>query len=259
MQEIRNISKAALDEQKAVLYDFLYQDHDRVGSFYSQFLNGVLMSRADTTQIGNKSVGKVGGNVGIAKADGEHERSTSNTTVETRSPGDLTVIDVLGAFSDSGRLNYDVRGASNGSVVVGRGNISFFDRGLVELAFGVIAANPQGKQDKNFQAGAKTLREMLAKLDVPPFFVMQCEDGAQLFGALKASGMRDVISSYYLKHGGSSLQNVSVVGTKEVGGPPISSGVQLGGIMLPVAQQLTALIFPTDGIRVVPLTIFREL
>jgi hypothetical protein len=72
--------------------------------------------------------------------------------------------------------------------------------------------------------------------------------------------MEEPITSYYFRHGTAGLADVYLIGIKETPTKKfITPSNQFIGIAQQGAQMLSDLLFPSDAIRVTPVTLFRKL
>lgn len=253
------------NELPGALYDFLYRDTYRLASCYAQLFRGVMTSRE-----GQRTVREAEENVfkgSLAAVAGEHKdtRDTSQIHKEVFDPHDLVTRDVLAGLSEQGRIHPDIEQAPNGALVVAKGSILFQDGSLLKMMGSAAdlansSNKPKNQQERSDQATLRVMAKILNALNLPSFFVMQTDDGAQIVGTIKEDGMTEPILTHLYKHGPHGISGAAIVGIKEVGtsAPPLDA-TQLLGAGQNGAQIMSTLLFPPDAIRVTPLAIFREL
>jgi hypothetical protein len=255
------------EEQKVALYDFLYRDSSRITSLYSQIFGGHLTSLEETDSIRDSK--DRGARLNMAVASGDIKSSEENLTSHKRVtvPHDILATDVLSFFQEKGRIHEDVEAAPHGSIIKASGTLVFIDRIMLGFATIVLQADVEAKrkvaktpQQREEVQELKRIIPFLASIDLPSGFVLHVENGLDVSGTLKESGMEEPIPTYYFKHGTAGLSSVYVIGIKETPAHSFTlPNSQLIGAGQVAAQALRNMTFPPDSIMVTPIALFREL
>ena len=254
------------DVQTDVLYDFLYRDSGRIGSYYAQIFGGKLSSFEKTEserEVGDRT-GKA--SLSIVSVEGKTSRETQSGDKQTFDPHDVVASDVLGILTRTNRLSEDIKGATHGALILTQGTLVFVDKSIMELAtktFGILVQaeqrKPKHKRDPDI-LGLEVLLTFLDTLVIPSAFMLLKKDGTQIVGTLKEAGMEEPISTYYFKHGTDGLSDVYLLGIKEIRSPAFSlPDQQFFAAGQKAAQALSDMLFPKDAIRVTPIAMFRKL
>jgi hypothetical protein len=254
------------DVQTDALYDFLYRDSGRIGSYYAQIFGGKLSTfeKAESERTAGDKGGKA--SIAIASFEGKLTQETQSGLKRTFDPHDIIASDVLTVLSNAKKLTPDINSSPHGSLFLIQGTLVFIDKSMMELAgasFDMLIdadkKKPKHQRDPNIQ-GIGVLRSFMNTLVIPSSFILCTNDGLQVAGTIKDEGMEEPISTYYFKHGTSGLSDVFLVGIKEV--PSSSFTVpqqQLFGAGQTAAQALSDMLFPKEAIRVTPIAMFRKL
>lgn len=255
------------EKQPAGLYDFLYRDQSRFGSFYAQLFAGRLsaIERSSSERRQKDLTGKAG----FAGFGGERKSVTDVQELhkEVIDPHDLVTLDVLAQLKETNRLRDDPAAAPHGAILLMHGSIVFIDRGMVEIAKvfwdTMIDAEKQkskAKRDHNVITALGTLSQVLGKLSIPSSFCFRTDAGAEIVGIIHDGGMSEPISSYYFKHGAEGIPDVYLAGIKEAKTTSIQfPQTDLVSAGRNTAEALSKLIFPENAIRLTPIAVFRKL
>jgi hypothetical protein len=249
------------------LYDFLYRDSGRIGSYYAQIFGGKLSSfeKAELERSSGEKTGKASV-VSVAGFEAKHIKESQSGLKRTFDPHDIITSDVLAALAGAKRLDQDVIKAAHGSLISVKGALVFIDKSMMEIAgvaFDMMIENekkkPKHKRDENI-TNIEFIRSFMKAVTIPSAFILHASEGIQVTGTIKDDGMEEPISTYYFKHGTAGLSDVYLVGIKEI---PSSSFTlptqQLFGAGQQAAQALSDLLFPSDAIRVTPIALFRKI
>jgi hypothetical protein len=254
-------------ERTGELYDFLYRDSNRIGSYYAQVFGG-LLSTFETTRGQNKTTAKtVKGSAYVLSGEGTSSQQTQSGSKQTLNPHDIVAADVLASLMSTQRVNHDVTKAPNGSLVIAHGTLVFIDRSMLELgktAFGMAmeVERKKPKHQRNAEAiqNADLIEGFLGKIVIPSAFLLRADGGPLVGGTIKDEGMEEPITSYYFKHGTAGLSGVHMVGIKESASLAFTvPGTQLFAAGQQAAQVLSDLLFPKSAVRVTPIALFRKL
>ena len=266
------------EESQAVeLYDFLYRDQNRLASYYAQVFAGRLSLTEETDQkrSGHRTSGK--GGIHIVEGTYQYENDATSSVKRVVDPHDLNTIGILSYLSENGMIASDIAEAGNGDMVRCRGTLILID-GLTNRDMLAMAAasnpslNPPQKylsknspekaayEEHMFQA--KLVKDWLSNARLPSGFVLANEQSHLLCGTLHDEGMAEPIHSYYFKHGKRGLNDVYIIGIKEdydTVFPFLEEGNSVFDASGGFISAMEDLMFPTDGIRVTPLVMFRIL
>lgn len=255
------------EKLQAALYDFLYRDSGRITSYYAQIFGGHLTG-LEETDASTDTVDKGGSlNAGVVSGD---LKSTQQDTISSKritDPHDVRTTDVLSYFSEQGRIQTNIENAPHGSLVIADGTVVFVDKSIVALAslFFDMEINKKRKTartqtEKAEIANLEQIRKFLAALDLPSGFLLQTKNDIQVAGTIKESGMEELISSYYFKHGSAGLSDVYLIGIKEASTYSFTlPSEQLIGAGQIAVQALRAMMFPPNSIMVTPIAMFRKM
>jgi len=255
------------EEPAVELYDFLYRDSTRIASYYAQLFGGKLTS-LEETETSRDSVDKSGGlSLHVISGGLKSGQEDAASTRRTIDPSDIIATDVLTSLREREQLNKNVEDAPHGSLVIAKGTIVFVDRSILTLADLVFEMEIVNKRkaarsqaERLEVASLEFIRKFLAKIELPSGFLLHTEDGLQLAGTIKDSGMEEPISTYYFKHGSAGLTDVYLVGIKEV--PTLSftlPNTQLIGAGQLAVQGLADMMFPPGSTKVTPIALFRRI
>lgn len=255
-------SSARDDEPAAEFYDFLYRDHSRLASYYSQVFSGRLTSIEES--LHDKSVAETSGRLGpAALLSGELKNISEDQRAQrlTRDPLDMITIEILARLRERGFIQ-DIDTAPNGGVILLTGGLTLIDRSILNLAMDIIQpAIKPAKQNRslteeqnNMLMGIKAFRAF----DLPAAFHLQADSGTAIGGTLKSGGMEEPIPTYYFKHGASGICDVSVIGIKEVGSTrtPFPEN-HIFAAAQQLAQNFSEFLLPPGTHQVTPLAMFR--
>lgn len=255
------------EEQQVALYDFIYRDSARISSYYAQIFGGRLTTLEETDSARDTVDKSARMNVQVAAGDIKSSKENLAASKRTIDPHDIITTDVLVFLQGTGRLEADIDVAPHGSLMIASGTIVFVDRGVLSLADLVFELEIVAKRkaartpaEKSEVAQLELVRKFLAKLDLPSGFLLQTQDGVQVAGTIKESGMEEPISTYYFKHGSAGLSDVYLIAIKEA--PTYSftlPNTQLIGAGQIAVQALADMLFPPQAIKVTPVALFRKL
>lgn len=269
----KKLLSAGEDDELVELYDFLYRDLERIGSYYAQLFGGRL-SQIEKTEASHKSTGgKAEGSIpAFASAGMEHSKSASSELRKTHDPHDMIVTDVIGSFFDQGRMYDDPLAAPHGSIVVAKGTLVFVDRSLMDLAIAAYEITSEitkkaapgrrpiyTEDERNTQIGASLIKDFVGKSGLPSAFILKTGSSTTIVGTVKEAGMQEPISTYYFKHGVSGLSDVYVIGIKEQSVPDaMIPGSIITNASTHVINKMAEMLFPADALRVTPIALFRK-
>lgn len=256
------------EEQAGALYDYIYRDTNRLNSYYAQLLGGRLATSEQTLTAQESEEKAYKGNFKVAEVDTRTSKQNLESTKSILDPHDLAVNDVLNTLLESGYLDGDLVNAPDGKLVIVEGCLSFIDKTILQFAdmgFGMVIETEKAKPRKLVDDSAiklwQTLQKIASKLELPSSFLLQTQDGSQVCGTIKDSGLEEPIYSYYFKHGFNGLPKVCVIGIKE---EAISPSMNISGTPLlvagkQIAQALSNVLFPPAAKRLTPLAMFRKI
>jgi hypothetical protein len=260
--------ESALDqsERQDVLYDFLYKDSGRIASYYAQLFRGRLaqLEETDSERTAKDKTAKV--SIHVASGDVKSISEIQSATKRIIDPHDVITTDVLSSLMSEGRINTNISTSPHGSLVIIQGTLVFVDKYMIELAavaFEIASKSskkPKTQEERLQMQGLQMIKAVFSRLDLPSAFLLRANDGVQVAGTIKESGMEEPISTYYFKHGTAGLSDVYMIGIKEV--PSLSfklPDTQLLGAGQQAAQALSDMLFPPEAIRVTPIALFRKL
>jgi hypothetical protein len=263
------------------LYDFLYIDHHRLKSLYSQLFSGLLSaiervaseSRAETTSA----------KVGPSFLSG----TTSSRQTETESrldridPHDLILQDVLQALAEKNFIQTNVSQAQPGNIILLNGSISILNfeayRHILAMLPHLMPSSPppqtstQKKNLKHQEREEKKQRETISNIlkglsDMVPWglqIIMKTES-ATAWGALLTENLRELPGNISLKVGPTLSGKWYLLGIIDIVGPsiqdlPDNMTMQIKGIMDASEAFRSMIGRPDDYIGITPLLIFRKL
>jgi len=249
------------------LYDFLYRDSSRIGSYYAQIFSGRLSSieRAESAKESSDKEGKL--TAGFASAEAKITKEAQSGLKHIFDPHDLIASDVLAILTRDKRIDRDPAGAAHGSLILAKGTLVFVDKslmGMASMALDMVlsaeAKKPKHQRDKESVQNMTILKGLLGGITLPSAFLLGTQAGLMIGGTIKEAGMEEPISTYYFKHGTSGLADVFLVGIKEIPSPAFAMpDQQLFGAHRQAAQALSDMLFPKEAILVTPMAMFRKL
>jgi hypothetical protein len=237
------------------LIDFIYRDADRIASLSAQLFRGNLISH-EVTKAGKD--GKESGLGLAAVVTGSHKATSeySRSEKETRQPHDVATTDLLAKLIEAGRIHSDVTKAPQGGIIRAVGTLHLIDGGLLGIAGKVLEGfSIEGLPNEI----SKAVGSIMQTIEMPTGFLLDATI-VQIVGTLKPDGLSEPLIATYFKHGDAGLAEVEVVGILEKSSQePVSVlGSQFFTATKLYTQKLGDLLFPTNGIRITPLVIFRK-
>lgn len=263
-----------------ILYDFLYIDHERVKSLYSQLYSGLLDAMES---VAEKSTGKstslqVGGDpFGSAKKDATS--SVNESKSERLDPHDLILRDVLQGLADNEFINEQPGTAVQGNLILLSGDLTVLNYESYSVFADIIPSfmqqpdlpprlNKEHKkalQNHHKQEQEKYIAFIKAFTKIVPWSVqVLMESGSVIaWGSIHQDNLRATHGSLLLSHGPQLQGNwymlaiVDAVGrvfVADADRPKTIEGLTDAGVAI---QQ--AFGRPEEYIGVTPLLIFRKL
>ncbi|TCT35361.1 hypothetical protein [Martelella mediterranea] len=209
------------------VFDFLYYDAHRVGSFLSQFDDfGHLqaLSRHESAGRGKSEIGRVsgsGGVPGIVKGGGHHETGTSagyhQEAQHTYDPYWSNALSLLDYLQDRNMLDREVKTARIGQIVLFSGGLSVRDLGLIQNAMKLPSVSALissgGQENESRQVRRRKEKKPSSEPSAEAFGLellgllphgvqMELQSGDKSFWAsLREDGLVVSSSDLFLKHG----------------------------------------------------------
>lgn len=206
------------ERDTASVYDFLYHDARRVGSFLSQFhASGLLQSVKETEALGENTATKSGASAGgglpgIARGQAQFEdqagserREASERTYDPLWQNARALLDFL---DERDMIRRDLQSARIGQFVLVKGRLSVLDTGLMRDAWHLptiskmiragAAQNP--KNMKGQPQPVEVIMDLLKVLPHSTHAVLQGAHDSVWFG-LDSASLITAASDLLLKHG----------------------------------------------------------
>lgn len=152
-------------------------------------------------------------------------------------------------------------------LIVANGTLVLMDRGMLELGVFVLEAELERMRkaaktaaEKAEVQNLKQILPFMSKIVLPSGFLLRTNDGIDVAGTLKESGMEEPISTYYFKHSAAGLSSVHMIGIKETPTRSFSLPTeQMMGAGQVAAETLRNMLFPPTAIMVTPIALFRDI
>jgi hypothetical protein len=279
----------------ASVYDFLYHDARRIGSFLAQFDEaGHLqqVTQGDTVAKARRRAWKasVGGsldNVGVGPsasisletAPGEAGSMSSSRVYDPLWTNALSFLDYV---SEAGLLNTSASNAGMGQLVLIRGGLWIVDTSLLQSMVAtpifkkmVLGSNQgQNRSKAARQNSQPTEMELgIAMMELMPHLIQAriSSDGSTYWASLLPDGLTTPPGDLFLKHGLRPAGEWAMVGVldavpdqevEELNVESLMASIELGaylGGLYPIASGARPMVGrPSHAFGVTPLLIFRE-
>ena len=257
---------SALPEGGSV-YDFMYHDARRVGSFVAQITGLGLMTRASKTTATGRDVDKsrkrnfggniagVGGiNVGWESGPGAGRTDTDNREYD---PYWINAVNLLDLLEQRNLVRRDIALAALGDVVLVTGELVVTDmsliKGLLSLpearenaveaaATEVAKNNPQASPAHAMREASRTTNVLAAMVDVMPHLVhgrLVAPNGEAVWSVLRDEAMVGSASDLTLKHGASTVGTWTMLGILDALPDPPPPQPDADGNLPPSLMELT--------------------
>jgi hypothetical protein len=265
--------------ERGSVYDFLYHDPRRIGSFLAQFtqhghLESLSHSQSTTEAASDKGVvtGRAGAPlVGSVGGSGETAASESVTEALTTTYDPLwaNALALLDHLSQHGLIHRDITKASIGQFVLTRGELDVVNLGTLHAAWTenpirkLITSGVRGKEPRaQMEAGFSFIRMLPHSIQA----VLRGE--ITVWCCLRSDGMTTPVDDLLLKHGVAVSGKWSLLGILDAvpdpGAPaveppigPEDSMATLMRALAPLARQVLGR--PPGHYGVTPLLILREI
>jgi hypothetical protein len=252
------------EEQAVELYDFLYRDSNRLTSYYSQIFQGKLSSIEELEN--SKEASQKTGGANLKVISGQYQKTNEDQTSSKRvfDPHDLNTTDVLSFLQTNKYIHIDYENAPNGAMVLVKGKLFFTDRNMLSISaqaalFISQQENPIQEITEEQRLEIQVVQQMLNDGFFQPVCFLQTKDGHIIAGTVKEIGLEELVTTYYLKYGSLGLDDVYIIGLKEV---PAFLDEENFSQMIKGMQQLTDSISDflcgEESIKITPLAIFRK-
>jgi hypothetical protein len=170
---VTKLSEASGQQVASSVYDFLYHDARRVGSFLAQLspyghLSGVEHNASASS--GSKSTSKVGGGIevplvakGTLGADREISEGDQKGLRRTYDPFWTNALDLYEKLDSAGLIERDISKAGLGQFVLVKGSLAIIDLRMVKDAWSVPSIRRLATQDENDYTGMTKAQKTAAK------------------------------------------------------------------------------------------------
>lgn len=287
MQKIGSPAASDQPENDSV-FDFLYHDAQRVGSFLGQFdPSGVAHSRKRANQVSkatsDQSSGNLSVNVGVAKGQigdqGAISAGSQQSAETTYDPLWANARAFLDYLTQRNLLEDDLYGARIGQFVLFKGALSVIDTGVMKKAYnlpffrravGINDAAAKGKPGVK-AAPANDLEFAFEMLGILPHQAQAsiASPSASVWASLKDESLAISTADLLLKHGVTIPGEWAIVGildaqpdivtdleNPEFGSDAAGAIALLMRVIAPIARRILGR--PEDAFGVTPLLIFRQ-
>jgi len=248
-------------EDIADLFDFIYIDRSRIDSYYAQAFDGKLESSTTTTSEADanereKSLGQG------SKLFGIRNKTTSGTNLQQSqlvSPHDVAIVDALHYLDMHGFIKNDFESARSGDVIMVSGTLYFYDTTMLRQAKNLTEAFASILEDGKMKQGAATITAVLNAIDLPSVFMLDIDDRFTVGGIVNEAYLSESIPAHSMKYGDSGMENVHVLGIREMPFRKKSRRTQYIRSTHDYAKALRELVFGDDAHAVSPIAIFRKI
>ncbi len=266
-------------EKPQAIFDFLYRDYSRLASYYAQRYSGKLLGVEQTKGLESQKASSGSMNVGSpqilgAKGDAQFSSKQNEQSKQTIDPHDMLVSDTLSFLSSDLGFNTDIVNAKNGELIKVQGTLLLIDSALFksgDFALTLLL----GKSDSvlsyekivdeelrssiSEEEFKNAFRESLPQLPSHPMLFLQSNQGL-LVGVPKAEYLEEPSSNFTFKYGSFGLPDVTIIAIKEeaknIETPQSTTYLKA---LVQLADIFSTLFIPSDGIKITPLAIYREI
>lgn len=269
-------------EKDIELYDFLYEDKNRISLYFSQLFEGLLREIEISESSEKEKIVK--GSLGISqtKTGADLSESLQKNLKEKKEPLDIITLKLFEKLEIPNLNNFE--NAQVGDLFIEYGDFYLVPKDLVKSIYDYIFEVTEkmkkltgkkfekelkrvskfwewdGDDLKSFLENSDLIKPFIEKLSFETLLIFIPKDkNIFLIGTVIEDYLKDSLTSYYLKYGGKLIPNVYLIGIKDY--KPKEFYIDdsfLAGISL-VFEGIKEMIVPQNHELVTPIVLFRKI
>jgi len=271
-------------EENIELYDFLYEDKDRMHFYFSQLFEGLLKEVETVEQ--SKSDSNINVSIGAFKTYAEYNATDEMNKLlkEKKEPLDIIALKLFEKVDLSTLRNFN--DAMEGRLFIEYGSFSLISKELIKSVYSFFFETIDkvnslkltgSKKRKEIERISKflgitkdeiemwsqvidLLKPFIEKISFESFAVFTTSSEQRLVGIIKEEYLKDSLNSYYLKYGEKSISNVYLIGIKDYKPSKLNYDFDsfLNGFSQ-IFEGIKQMVIPFEHELFTPIAIFRKI